>query len=184
MVEVGFTGGKALKAKLKDIAKKLGESGTVRVGFLENATYPDGTSVAMVAAIQNFGAPGAGVPARPFFTGMVEREGPTWGDKVAKVVVATGYDTARTLGLMGREIADELQDSIRETQEPPLSPVTIMLRSMRRENPDLKVTGATVGEAAARVAAGESPLSDTSTKPLIDTGDLLNAVDYEISVKP
>lgn len=44
-----FSGGAALEAKLSELAEKLGDGKTLRVGFLEGATYPDGQSVPMVA---------------------------------------------------------------------------------------------------------------------------------------
>lgn len=50
-----FTGGAALEAKLREIAQKVGKPNTVRVGFLEGATYPDGTPVALIAATNEFG---------------------------------------------------------------------------------------------------------------------------------
>jgi len=50
-----FSGGDALKAKLEEIAKKVGKVDTVNVGFLEGATYPDGTPIAMIAAVNEFG---------------------------------------------------------------------------------------------------------------------------------
>ena len=53
-------GGAHADAYLQKIADRIKQAGTLRVGFLEGATYPDGTSVAMVAAIQNFGAPALG----------------------------------------------------------------------------------------------------------------------------
>ena len=37
-----FSGGEALEKKLAELAERLGESKTLRVGFLEGATYPDG----------------------------------------------------------------------------------------------------------------------------------------------
>jgi hypothetical protein len=50
-----FTGGAALEAKLREIAAKVGKPNTVRVGFLEDATYPDGTPVALIAATNEYG---------------------------------------------------------------------------------------------------------------------------------
>jgi hypothetical protein len=50
-----FTGGAALEAKLREIAAKVGKPNTVRVGFLEGATYPDGTPVALIAATNEYG---------------------------------------------------------------------------------------------------------------------------------
>ena len=47
--------GTKLSAYLKDIEKKL-KNKTLRIGFLEGATYPDGTPVAYIAWINEFGA--------------------------------------------------------------------------------------------------------------------------------
>ena len=46
-----FTGGAGLEQKLREIAEKVGKANSVRVGFLEGATYPDGTPVPLVAAL-------------------------------------------------------------------------------------------------------------------------------------
>ncbi len=62
MANLAFTGGAALEAKLREIAEKAGAPKAVRVGFLENATYPDGTPVALIAATNEYGGT-ATVPA-------------------------------------------------------------------------------------------------------------------------
>ena len=48
-------GDKLEKVLATTVAKLRNEHDTVRVGFLEGSTYPDGTSVPMVAAVQEFG---------------------------------------------------------------------------------------------------------------------------------
>jgi len=55
MANIAFAGGAALEAKLREIAERAGAPKAVRVGFLEGATYPDGTPVALVAATNEFG---------------------------------------------------------------------------------------------------------------------------------
>lgn len=65
MTEISLSGGDKLEQRLSEIAARIGRTGTVRVGFLEGATYPDGTSVAMVAALLNFGISNG--KAWPFF---------------------------------------------------------------------------------------------------------------------
>ena len=52
----GLSGGNKLQAYLDALVAKVGSGQAVRVGFLEGATYPDGTPVAQVAAAQEFGA--------------------------------------------------------------------------------------------------------------------------------
>ena len=143
-----FSGGDALERKLAEMAEKLGEGKVLRVGFLENATYPDGQQVAMVAAANEFGNPANNHPPRPFFRNMIADNKDTWPDDIGRIAQATGFDCEQTLGLMGEHIKGQLQQSIRELMEPPLSPVTIEKKGF--------------------------------DKPLIDTGHMLNSVDYDI----
>lgn len=176
-MSVSIKGGDVLVRKLGEIVKKTERGATVNVGFLAGATYPDGTPVAAVAAWQEFGT--KTIPARSFFRTMVKAKGPTWPDAVAKLLVANDYDVEKVLGLMGMGIKGQLQASIISVLAPPLSAITLMLRKMRADDPGLVVTGKTVAEAAARVAVGKSS-AGVSTKPLIDTGHMINSVDYEV----
>ncbi|EOS9812385.1 hypothetical protein ACNKWM_004835 [Salmonella enterica subsp. diarizonae serovar 16:z10:e,n,x,z15] len=57
------TGGRQFRQKLKQAADSLKSGKSLKVGFLEGATYPDGTPVAYIAAIQEFGG-SAVIPAR------------------------------------------------------------------------------------------------------------------------
>jgi hypothetical protein len=171
-------GEKAMEA-IRDIADKLKGAGTLRVGFLAGATYPNGTPVALVAAIQNYGAPSRGIPPRPFFSNMVANESPSWGPDLAKLLPAVGYDSKIALEQMGQKISGDLRQAIVDTNAPSLSPVTVMLRGMKSNDPSLVVTGKTVGEAAQRVAEGKTNYG-ASTKPLVDTGYMLSRVDYEV----
>ncbi|HAC6581727.1 TPA_asm: hypothetical protein GND38_004792, partial [Salmonella enterica subsp. enterica serovar Sendai] len=57
------TGGKQFRQKLKQAADNLKSGKSLKVGFLEGATYPDGTPVAYIAAINEFGG-SAIIPAR------------------------------------------------------------------------------------------------------------------------
>jgi len=172
-------------ANLAKLAARLGNGQSLRVGFLEGATYenPDGstTPVGYVAALNNYGH--GGTPPRPFFTNMVAEKSGEWPDALEAAMHATDNDPEAALSLLGEHIAGELRQAIIDTNDPPLSPVTIMLRSMRRADPSLVVTGRVVGEAAKRVAAGELLKDSTSTKPLVDTGQMLASIDYEVTVK-
>jgi len=149
-------------AKLREMAAHLGKANTVRVGFLEGATYPDGTSVATVAAVQEFGSPANNIPPRPFFRSMIAAKSPRWGDGVATVLKANGYDADRALHQVGDAIKGQLQQSIVDTNSPPLAPATIAAKSK----------GGT--SAASLGVLGPA-------KPLVDTGHMLNSVDYEVS---
>lgn len=180
MAEIGIKDGGLLDKALRQLAERVSKPAVLRAGFLESARYPDGQSVAEVAAIQNFGAPGAGIPARPFFTNAVKRGSGEWAGKLAKLLVLTDYDAERALQMMGPVLAFDIQKSITETNAPPLSEVTLQLRKMRQENPDLVVTGATVGEAAQRAKEGVST-AGVSTKALVDSGTMFRFVSFEVT---
>lgn len=139
--------GKKLNEELRRIGRKIGRGAALRVGFLENATYPDGRSVAMVAAANNFGT--ARIPPRPFFSNMVADKSPEWGRILANLIEKHGVEKA--MALMGEGIKGQLQESIRETNEPPLAESTIKRKGF--------------------------------TKPLIETSNMINSVDYEVDVK-
>lgn len=117
-----LTGSPALMRKLDEIAGKMG-GGNVEVGFIDGATYPDGTPVAAVAFWNEFGT--STIPARPYFRRMIAAESPTWAPKMAKLAKATNYDGQQVLGLMGEDIKGGLQQSINDLVDPPLSPATI-----------------------------------------------------------
>lgn len=143
------TGGEKAAAAIADIIARAGGKRGLRVGFLEKAKYPDGTSVAMVAAIQDFGAPSVGIPPRPFFRNMVRRKQREWPPAVAKLLKSNRYDVDKTLKMVGEAIAGQLRQSIQDTNSPPLKPATIRRKGF--------------------------------AKPLVDTGHMLDSVDYEVT---
>ena len=120
-----ISGGEKLEAKLKDLAQKVSNPGTLRVGFLSGATYPDGTSVAMVAAIHNYGAPAAGIPPRPFFSNVVAKGKKKWGNALVTLLKDNDFDARRALELMGEGIRGEIQNEINNGSFAPLKPATV-----------------------------------------------------------
>lgn len=119
-----LSGSDRLMKKLERIASSMG-GGSVKVGFLEGSTYPDGTPVPAVAFWNEFGVPSHGQPPRPFFRQMIAKEGPAWPGKMAKLAKATNYDGPRVLGMMGEDIAGALKESINTLTSPPLAQSTI-----------------------------------------------------------
>lgn len=109
-----------VERKLKEIAAKM--SGSVEVGFLEGATYPDGTPVAAVMYWNEFGASG---PPRPYFRNMIASESPSWPGKVAVLAKSTHNDGPKILALMGEDIQGALIQSINDFTSPPLAASTI-----------------------------------------------------------
>lgn len=176
---VKVTGGDRLGPVLKARADSSGNATTVQTGFFPGATYPDGTSVAMVAAIQNYGAPRAGIPPRPFFRDMIKKGQADWPRQLAGILKAADFDAETSLRRMGALLEGQLRQSIIETNAPPLSPVTLMLRQM--VGPNGRVTSyKQVTEARARVAAGQRA-TGVSEKPLVWTGQLLGSITSEVT---
>lgn len=126
-------GGDKAAIVLGELGKKLNEGDVVRIGFLEGSKYPDGTSVPMVAAINEFGAPGRGQPPRPFFRNMIAEKQREWPEAIANLLKANDYDTEKTLEQTGAAIAGQLRQSIVDLLEPPLAPSTI--RRKQSEKP-------------------------------------------------
>lgn len=117
-----LSGGDALQRRLAEIAASMG-GGSVSVGFMSGAVYPDGTPVAGVAYWNEYGQ--AGQPARPFFRRMIATESPGWALKMAAAARATNYDGQKVLDLMGEDIAGALKESISNLTDPPLAQSTI-----------------------------------------------------------
>ncbi|MGE8129012.1 hypothetical protein ACQKQD_18725 [Methylobacterium sp. NPDC080182] len=145
---VAIKGGSALEKRLAELATKVTKPANLSVGFLQNSTYPDGTSVPMVAAIQEFGAAARKIPPRPFFRNMIAAKSPGWGDAIADLLKANDYDATRTMQQTGAGIKGQLQQSIVDTNAPALSPATVARKG--------------------------------SEKPLVDTGHMLNSVDFKV----
>lgn len=172
-----LSGGDELQKRLAEIAANLGEGKTLRVGFLENATYPDGTKVALAAATGEWGNPANGQKPRPYFRNMIASKSTKWGDDLAKIAIAADFDANKSFSLMGEHIKSQLQESIRELTEPALSPVTILLRERFGNNhQDIKFSDVQ----AARRDVAKGVRGSASDKPLIWSGHMLNSVDYDI----
>jgi hypothetical protein len=119
------SGGKGVQRMLAKIGNQLRNPATLRVGFLENAKYPDGKPVAFIAAIQEFGAPRAGIPPRPFFRNMIHDKQAEWPKAIKDLILANNYDMTAALDLAGAAIAGQLRQSIIDLWLPPLAESTI-----------------------------------------------------------
>ena len=155
-------GGDKFEAALARIATLAGNATSVSIGFLSEATYPNGKPVAMIAAIQEWGAPRAGLPPRPFFRNMIADKKGEWPKAISDLLVANGYDALRTLQQTGEAVAGQLRESIVRTDSPALAESTLRKRGV----------GGMVYNAKDRRTFG--------AKPLIDTGHMLNSVNYQV----
>ena len=151
-----------------------------KIGWFPSAKYANGTPVAYVAAIQEFGAPEDHIPARPFLRPTIARDKDMWVKQLGRGVKdvlanrVTGHNVFAAIATAG---AQGVQKTIASIHAPPLSPITIMLRGMKLADNDLVVTDETVKQARAKVARGEAPPKAPSLKPLVDTGTLIATVE-------
>ena len=104
---------------LEGMAEKLNAT-EVRVGFLGGSTYPDGTSVAMVATRNEYGDP----DKQEEWKKTIERG------------LASGLDSRTVLEVVGAQIKGDIQESIATLIEPALSEVTLERRRNRKVMPN------------------------------------------------
>mgnify|MGYP000107747074 CR=1 FL=1 len=140
-----------IKATLERVPEEF-EGMVAQIGFPSGINYEDGTSVAYVAAIQEFGAPAARIPARPFMQPTVREKKDYWTKVIEKQIpsVVLGKKTAfDVLDLVGIVAAADIQTKISSIYSPPNAPATLA-----RKN---------------------------GTKPLVDTGLMLASVQNGVS---
>lgn len=132
-----ISGGKGLEAALKTLGAKVTKAASVDVGFLAGATYPDGTSVPMVAALNEFGS--GKTPARPFFRQMVAAKSGEWPEAVGNLLKANDFDAAKTLAQAGSAISGQLRQSIVDFNSVPLAASTIKAKGFDKQLVDTGV---------------------------------------------
>lgn len=151
------------------------EGTQTKVGWFESSKYEDGTPVAYVAAIQELGY--GAIPPRPYMRPTAVKERGKWGDVVAqgaKKVLAGKESVENVMETIGNVAEGDVLQAIVDITTPPLSAITIQLRAMKKRNPNLKITGKIVGEAAAITKkTGYVTPADVSIKPLNDTGHMM-----------
>ena len=148
------SGSEALE-KLADQIKKS----KLEVGFFESAIYPDGTPVAYVAAIQEFGYPAGNIPSRPFFRNAISKND-GWkqlATKAMNAVVEGRMELNQALNQMGLKMAADVKDSITDGSYEALKQSTLDARQSRKRT------------------------QGVASKPLIDTAQMLQSVTYAVN---
>lgn len=129
-----------------------------KVGFFGTAKYPDGTPVAYVASIHEFGYTEGGIPPRSFMRTTAAEQGPNWDEamaKGAKAIAKGKFTGVQVMDAVGQLAAGDIRKKISKIQSPPLKESTVNARKRRYK--DKKTTG-------------------NLTKPLVDTAVMVNAV--------
>lgn len=149
-----LSGGDKLEKRLQEIGRNLGSKAELRVGFLEDAKYPDGTSVALVAAVNEFGRMVHSKDGdyfqmpRPFFRDMIAKRSPKWALQLGELLKIHDYNVEKALALMGEGMRAQLQKAIQTYAGPPLAQSTIDAKGF--------------------------------DKQLVDTGHMASSVDYQV----
>lgn len=103
------------------------------VGFLADATYPDGTQVAAVAAYNEYGT--KNTPPRPFMQATVKFKRKKWMTFLASKMKKGRLDgdtKVKVMKQMGVLIKSDLQGSIRSLKFAPLKPSTIKAKGFNK----------------------------------------------------
>lgn len=153
VLSVEVTGGNMYKQVLKKLADmKL----SVKAGIFANATTTDGKSIAEYAIYNEFGT--ATVPPRPFMRTTVKDKQIKWYKVITAAVLQGNFrDKAtwkRAVVLCGESMKADIQNTIQNGSFAPNAPATVEAKTRKgKVEPD---------------------------HPLIDTGQMLAAVNYEV----
>ncbi len=161
MVQVVRKSDKAAWARINTAVKSL-KATELQVGWFPGARYEDGTPVAFVATVHEFGASKQGIPPRPFMRPTIARERERWGEFVeqeAKKIIAGTQTAPGMFEVLGLNVSGEIARSITEVTQPPLKPATIAAK--RRKLANKGTTGAL-------------------SKPLVETGLMLASVTHVV----
>ena len=168
-----------IQYKLEAIPKEF-DGMVAQVGIPIGETYESGVTVATIAAIHEFGAPGAGIPARPFIIPTAKKERAKWSKIIAtgiKKVIKGNATVFDVLNVVGIQAEADMQTMVASISSPALSPITVLLRKWRKNG--RTITGKTVGQAARAIADGEDPGSNNT--PLNDTGYMIKSINHAVN---
>jgi hypothetical protein len=166
-------GAKNLEVLLKGMKGLQGQ-----VGWFPFSRYPDGTPVAYVASIQEFGSPQNRIPPRSFMRTTITEKQESWHKIVesgSKAVLEGRAQPVDVLEAVCGKAQEDIGEKISNIYEPELRPLTLVLRKfklglIKGMNRDDKIGGRLIGILAGKLARGEIDTSGVSTKPLIEPG--------------
>lgn len=156
-----------------------------RVGWFPSAKYEDGTPVAGVMMVQEFGSSKRGIPPRPTMRPTVAAKQPTWAKQAAgasRAVLAGSLPPTGAVEALAMMAEADVRRAIIDLKSPPLSILTLLARK-HRKNTGRKVAGGKELGQIDRTAreAGPPDVSGVSTKPLNDTGFALATLTHEVT---
>lgn len=164
---------KFIDAIKKRIASFKAVKGKVaRVGIIEHQHYDDGTPVAFVANIHEYGSPSNKIPARPFFRPTIAEKRDNWSKKVQRLL-KQGKSPEEALELVGMQAAGDVFETLSELMSPPLAVSTKIARNRRAHKPRKGKNGRLITPKPKAI----------SIKPLIDTKRLSTSISSDVVEK-
>ncbi len=154
-------GGARLYNALKQIDRKV-----AKVGWFESSKYEDGTPVAYVAAIHEYGVPEKNIPMRATMRPTMQAQRIQWVSlaQAGFTGVFRATETVSTaMEKIGVKAAGDIHKTISQLYTPPLKVKTVKARLR--------------GKKQGRV------VSITIAKPLVDSGVLLNTLTHSVEDK-
>ena len=150
--------GSKLKEKLREIANldKL----NLKVGFFENARYPDGTPVAYVGYLNEYGGHN---PPRPFMKRTAQRRMKSWSKGIARNFNRADRNSLkRAFEMAGQVAVGDVKRTIKDWPPGGNAPSTVAAK-------------------ARRARSGKNLMPINPETVLIDTGKMISSVAYEVT---
>lgn len=122
---------------MKGLRSLKAENIAAKTGFFESSRYPDGTPVAYVAAIQEFGYPEGNIPQRSFMRSTVSEERDKYREhmkKYARQIISGKMTPADALERIALTSEGDIRKKITKIQDPPLKESTLRSRRSRGNN--------------------------------------------------
>jgi len=151
---------------------------TVRVGVPSGDAEADGTSVAMIAAVHEYGSPSQGIPERPFLRVAMQENTKKYvllNRRNLIEVLNKRMTIEQALGQLGAMAQGDVQAKLKNGDFKPLDPKTIAARRRARSNGYNK---ALLRKVAKKQGAGNA--AGPIDRPLIDSGQLRQSIAWEI----
>lgn len=139
---------------IRELATKV-----VKVGYFPHSRYPDGKPIAGVAAVQEFGSVKMSIPPRPTKGPAIEKGQQKIRDGIAAATrrAFKGTQTVEQgLDQLGMVVVGDIKKEIRDLTTPELKESTLAARRRR---------------------------GNTSEKPLVDSGLMLQEVTHSVEAK-
>lgn len=163
---------------LKALKELRGVQG--KVGWFQSSKYQDGTSVAYVASIQEFGYPEKGIPARSFMRPTIRERQAFWKkvmEAEARKILAGRSTAKQSMEILAAIAAGDFRKAIIQLRTPKLNDATVRARKARYARKGVSKKNA---KAVAKI---KGPPILGVEKPLIDQGYMVSTLTHLVTEK-